>query len=68
MPAENLYLARGPLTLAGHDWRSGDTFVASEDDAAEALASGMAELLHRDPRPEEAPIVPRAPVLKRPRI
>jgi len=36
------YLARGPLTVGGRDWRSGDRFLAYPDAMAEHLASGAA--------------------------
>jgi hypothetical protein len=37
------YISRGSVTIAGRDFRSGETFEASEAQVAEALACGMAE-------------------------
>lgn len=52
-----LYIARGPVTLDGRDYRSGETFAATEEQAAAALAGGLAE---RWPPAAELPAEPAA--------
>lgn len=37
------YIARAPLTVAGRDWRGGDSFWATADEIEIHLASGAAE-------------------------
>ncbi len=39
------YIARGPVTVIGRDYRSGDTFEADPAAVANAINAGLAEAL-----------------------
>lgn len=39
------FIARGPVTVNGRDWRSGDTFEAEPEAVEGDVATGLVELL-----------------------
>lgn len=49
------YIARGPVTIGGRDWRSGESFVATEEQVSAALACGLAEGWPAAPEETPAP-------------
>lgn len=54
------FLARGPVTVAGRDYRSGDSFDADADDLVKEMDEGLAE-------PVADPDAGKAPAARKPK-